>query len=310
VAHIEARKTERPAGSGQVTAARAAVIEEAGSGVVFRHRGRLFVITNYHVVDGARLEDIRLAVDDRYVKATDIRHDAESDLSVILLDETDLEPARLGDSGKVEIGEFVVVIGSPFGLSHSVSYGIISAGHRRDLELGPQGVIYQDFFQTDAAINPGNSGGPLLNLNGEVIGINTAIASNSGGSDGIGFAIPVNMALRIVTDLIDHGFVRRGYLGVSLDSNFTAEVAQSLGLRRRGGARITAVSPGSPAAAADLQTGDVVLDFGGTPVGSDSHLVTIVSLARIGDTVPMTIWRNGQSFTANIQIRQKEAAGG
>lgn len=307
VAHIEARKTQRGGSSPQASASRSSVIEEAGSGVVFRHRGRLFVITNYHVVDGAKLEDIRLTIDDNFVRATDIRHDAESDLSVMLIeDSTGVTPALLGDSSTVGIGEHVVVIGSPFGLSHSVSQGIVSARNRRDLELGPQGVIYQDFFQTDASINPGNSGGPLLNLRGEVIGINTAIASNSGGSDGIGFAIPINMVLRVVTDLIDHGYVRRGWLGVSLDSQFTREVAMSLGLRRRGGARLTAVSPGSPAAAAGLQAGDVVLDFGGTPVGSDSHLVTLVSLARIGDSVPLTCWRNGQSLTMHIAIRQKE----
>lgn len=307
VAHIEARKSSPPAGNNR-SAAHGPVIEEAGSGVLFRHRNRLFIITNYHVVDGAQLQDIRLVVDETMVRAVDIRHDPESDLSVMLLEENDLVPSQLGDSSKVEIGEPVVVIGSPFGLSHSVSSGIISASHRRDLELGPQGVIYQDFFQTDASINPGNSGGPLLNLRGEVIGINTAIASNSGGSDGIGFAIPINMALRIVTDLIDHGSVRRGHLGVSMDSNFTPEVALSLGLRKTGGTRITAVAPGSPAAEAKLLPGDVVLDFGGVRIGSDAHLKTLVSLASIGETVPMQVFRNGEFLTLQVVVRPQEPA--
>ncbi len=307
VAHIEARKSAAASASGtQVSSNRGPVIEEAGSGVVISYRGRLFVITNYHVVDGARLEDISLTVDETMVRATDIRNDAESDLSVLLLEETDLPPALLGNSDNVAIGEYVTVIGSPFGLSHSVSHGIISASNRRDLELGPQGVIYQDFFQTDASINPGNSGGPLLNMRGEVIGINTAIASNSGGSDGIGFAIPINMAMRIVTDLIDNGYVRRGYLGVSMDSHFTPDVARSLGLRKTGGTRITAVTPGSPADAAKLVAGDVILEFGGKKIGSDSHLVTVVSLARIGDTVPMKVFRNGQTITLNVVVQQKQ----
>lgn len=305
VAHIEARKTGTASGNGSSTV-RSPVIEEAGSGVLIRHRGRLFVVTNHHVVDGAGLADIRIVIDENMLRPLDIRHDVESDLSVMLLEETTLTPAVLGDSGQVGIGEFVVVIGSPFGLSRSVSYGIISAANRRDLELGPQGVIYQDFFQTDASINPGNSGGPLLNLRGEVIGINTAIASNSGGSDGIGFAIPINMAMRIVTDLIDNGSVRRGHLGVSMDSNFTPEVALSLGLRKTGGSRITAVAPGSPAAEANLQPGDVVMEFGGTRIGSDAHLKTMVSLAKIGDTVPLQVFRNGQIITLSVLIRQQD----
>jgi len=304
VAHIEARKSTSADSSGKRVSS--PVVEEAGSGVVTSYRNRLFVITNYHVVDGSRLEDIRLTIDDTMVRPTDIRHDPESDLSVILLEEAGLQPAQIGDSSSVEIGEFVVVIGSPFGLSHSVSYGIVSAANRRDLELGPQGVIYQDFFQTDASINPGNSGGPLLNLRGEVVGINTAIASNSGGSDGIGFSIPINMAMRIVTDLIDFGYVRRGYLGVTMDSHFTPEVALSMGLRKSGGTRITSVSANSPAAAAKLLPGDVVMEFNGTKIGSDSHLQTVVSLATIGSTVPMTVFRNGQMLTLSVVVRQKE----
>src|SRR5262249_36577839 len=153
----------------------------------------------------------------------------------------DVVPARLGDSNQLEIGDYVVAVGSPFGLSQSVTSGIVSAKGRRDLDLGDEGGRFQDFLQTDAAINPGNSGGPLINLKGEVIGINTAIASNSGGSEGIGFTIPVNMAMVIVRQLIDHGSVTRAFLGVNLDSKFNASIAARLGMPQPRGARITGI---------------------------------------------------------------------
>lgn len=304
VAHIEARKTKSRSGD-SASAARAAVIEEAGSGVIVLHRGRQFVITNYHVIDGAELKHIQIIIDDRVYRAADVRHDKDSDLSVLLLENNQLQPARLGDSDQVEIGDYVVAIGSPFGLSHSVSHGIISAKSRHDLELGPQGVKYQDFFQTDASINPGNSGGPLFNLKGEVIGVNTAIASNSGGSDGIGFAIPINMVMRIVTDLIDVGYVKRGFLGVSMDGSFSPQRALDLGFSRGHGALISAVTPGSPAANAGILENDLVVEFGGRKVLNDSHLVTLVSLARIGDSVPVRLLRGDQELTVEVAIREK-----
>src|SRR5205085_10072275 len=155
--------------------------------------------------------------------------------------------ARIGDSSKVEIGDFVLAVGSPFGLSHSVTYGIISAKGRRDLELGDDSVRFQDFMQTDAAINPGNSGGPLINLRGEVVGMNTAIASSSGGNEGIGFTIPINMVMIIARQLVERGTVIRAYLGVALDSKFGPATAMSVGLMRPRGTRVTRITPGSPA---------------------------------------------------------------
>ncbi len=305
VAHIEARKTKVSA-NGSSSQTRKAFVEEAGSGVIIQHRNRFFAITNFHVIDGAEVSDISVTVNGRTYRPTDVRHDRESDLSVLLLDATDLKPAHLGNSDQIDIGEMVLAIGSPFGLDHSVSQGIISAKHRRDLDLGPRGVKYQDFFQTDAAINPGNSGGPLLNMRGEVIAVNTAIASNSGGSDGIGFSIPINMAMRICTDLIDHGTVQRGFLGVSMDGAFTPQQAFARGLDFNHGALISEVTPGSPAAEAKLQVGDIILNFNERPVGNDSHLVTLVSLVRLGEQVPMEIYRDGQHIAMQVTIRGKE----
>lgn len=304
VAHIEAKKT-RTRNNDNSYSARAAMIEEAGSGVVIKYRGRNFVVTNYHVIEGAELGNIQVVIEDFAYRATDVRHDKDADVSVLLMESESLTPARLGNSDEVEIGDYVVAIGSPFGLSHSVSQGIISARSRHDLELGPQGVKYQDFFQTDASINPGNSGGPLFNLDGEVIGLNTAIASNSGGSDGIGFAIPINMVMRIVTDLIDVGYVKRGFLGVSMDGSFSPGKALEMGFNRGHGALISAVTPGSPAGLAGLRENDLVIEFNGRKVLNDSHLVTLVSLAKIGEKVPLKALRKTEEVTLTVEIREK-----
>lgn len=304
VAHIEAQKPRKTAGRSE-THAKVAMIEEAGSGVVIAYRNRYFVITNYHVIEGAESSDIRVVVDEHLYRPVDVRHDRETDLSVILLEDVPMQAAQIGNSDEVEVGEFVVAIGSPFGLEHSVSYGIISARGRHNLELGPQGVKYQDFFQTDASINPGNSGGPLFDLAGNVIGINTAIASNSGGSDGIGFSIPINMAMRVVRDLIDYGYVRRGFLGVSLSSDFNAERAMEKGMRQAFGAEISVVNPGSPAEKAQLHVGDVILKVGGKRVASDSHLVTLISLLPIGQPETLTIFREGNTFDVQVAMDQR-----
>lgn len=312
VAHIEAKKRQKAnatTSSSSSAARRPVVIEEAGSGVVIEHQSRFYVITNYHVIENSGLNDIRIEADGKIYFPSRLIHDRESDLSVIALSKSDLTPSRLGNSNTVEIGDFVVAVGSPFGLSHSVSYGIISAMNRHDLDLGPQGVNYQNFMQTDAAINPGNSGGPLINLRGEVIGINTAIASNSGGSDGIGFSIPINMAMRIVTDLIEYGTVRRGFMGVSLDSRYTYEKATSLGINVAYGALVSAITPNSPAAESNLQIGDVILEFAGTRVNNDSQLVTKVSLAQINSAVPVKIFRRGEFLTINVTVRDRSRFG-
>lgn len=306
VAHIEAKKRQSANSSGKSGSdQRVVVVEEAGAGVVIQYRGRMYVITNYHVIESSGISDIRIESDGIIYYPSRVIHDRATDLSVLEVDKRGLTPGKLGDSRKSEIGDFVVAVGSPFGLSHSVSYGIVSALHRHDLELGPQGVKYQDFIQTDAAINPGNSGGPLMNLRGEVIGINTAIASNSGGNDGIGFAIPINMVMRIVSDLIDFGEVKRGFLGVSLDARYGAQRAKQIGLDRSYGAMITSITPNSPAAVSDLRVGDVVLEYNNRRVHNDSHLVTRVSLTTIGDEVPVRIFRRGSFQTVFVKITNR-----
>lgn len=304
VAHIEAKKKRKTArvSSGST---KATFVEEAGSGVVIRHRGRLYVVTNYHVIESSAKSDIRIHIDGQLMQPTALRHDPETDLSVMFLERSDLPSARLGNSNDVEIGDFVVAIGSPFGLSHSVSYGIVSAKQRSDLELGPNGVRYQDFFQTDAAINPGNSGGPLINMRGEVVAINTAIASNSGGSDGIGFSIPIKMAMRVATDLIDYNRVRRGFLGVSLDSRYDTHKALELGVGKSYGAMVSAVTPGSPAELAGFRIGDVILEFNGQRVKNDSHLVTLVSVNEIGEKVPVVVFRQGSTISIQVSVRDR-----
>ena len=306
IAHIEAKKRPKQTVQNSSTKRRPVVIEESGSGVVIQYRGRFYVVTNFHVIEDAAAADIQIEIGGKLYFPNRLVHDRETDLSVLELTSKRLKSSRLGDSDKVEIGDFVVAIGSPFGLSHSVSYGIISASHRHDLDLGPQGVRYQDFFQTDAAINPGNSGGPLINLRGEVIGINTAIASNSGGSDGIGFSIPINMAMRVVGDLIDYGRVRRGFLGVSLDSRYDYTKASSLGLNVAYGALVTSVTPDSPAFNSQLQIGDVILEYDGKPVHNDSQLVTKVSLTNVNSSVPVKIFRAGRYHTVNVIIRDRK----
>ena len=304
VVHIEAKKNQSQVSTSNSGTPRS-VVEEAGSGIVLSYKNKSFIITNYHVVESSSPNSIKVEADGKLFYPTQVAHDPQTDLSILFTDRTDLTPARIGNSDETEIGEFVVAVGSPFGLSHSVSYGIISAKGRRDLELGPQGVRFQNFFQTDAAINPGNSGGPLINLNGEIIGINTAIASNSGGSDGIGFSIPIQMAMRIARDLIDYGEVRRGFLGVSLDSRYTPEKGRSIGLELNYGTRVSGVTPNSPAADADFQVGDVILEFGNKRIKSDSHLVTEVSLKEVGNTIPVKIFRAGKIRNKSVTIQDR-----
>jgi serine protease Do len=233
---------------------------------------------------------------------TEVRLDADTDVAVMFVDAPDLVPARLGNSDSVEIGDFALAVGSPFGLMRSVTYGIISAKGRRDLKLGDDGVRFQDFMQTDAAINPGNSGGPLINLRGEVIGINTAIASNSGGSEGIGFSIPINMFMHVARQLTEKGAFARAFLGVKLDATFGSAMAAELGLPRPIGARITTIIPDSPAAAGDLRGGDVVLEFNHVAVEDDNHLVNLVNFTEIGKKVPLVVFRDRQAVHLEVAV--------
>jgi serine protease Do len=231
--------------------------------------------------------------------------DPGTDVAIMALTTEGLVAARLGDSSKLEIGDFVLAVGSPFGLSHSVTYGIISAKGRRDLRLGDDGVQYQDFLQTDAAINPGNSGGPLLNLRGEVIGLTTAIASTSGSNEGIGFAIPVNMVMAIANQLIQRGTVVRAFLGVKLDSSFGPAEAARLGMARPEGTRVTGITKSSPAESARIQVGDVILEFDGIRVEDDMHLINLVSLTPVHKEVDVRILREGQPLRLRVRVANR-----
>lgn len=278
-------------------------VEEAGSGVVIHTKDRFYVITNYHVVRDAELSAIEISCyGGRQLRPAQLWFDTATDIAVLAVEENDLTPAKLGNSDALEIGDFVLAVGSPFGLSHSVTYGIISAKGRRQLELGDDSLRLQDFLQTDAAINPGNSGGPLINLRGEVVGINTAIASNSGGNEGIGFSIPINMVVTVVRQLIDQGKVTRAFLGVTLDKEFDLSAASKLGLSRPRGARISQVTPGSAADLAKLRVGDVILEFNHVGIEDDDHLVTIVSLTEVGKQVPVQVLREGQELTLEATV--------
>jgi serine protease Do len=297
VIHIEAHKTESKGGAKES-------YDEAGSGVVISGNGSdLWVLTNRHVIAGAKEREILLRSNDgREFYPTKVFSDASTDVAVMKIDRTDLPAARLGDSSTTEIGDFVIAIGSPFGLSHSVTFGILSAKGRRDLSLGEQKIELQDFFQTDAAINPGNSGGPLLNLRGEVIGLNTAIASSSGGSEGIGFAIPMNMVMEVAQQLIQHGKLRRGYLGVTLEPDFTPADLAAAGYALMSGALVKNVRAGSPAETARLQRGDIIVEFNGKPVDNDDHLVAQVGLTPLGTAIPMIIYRGGKRYRTEVVL--------
>lgn len=284
-------------------------VEETGSGVVLSNpvTTETFIVTNRHVVAGAENSGIAIQLyDGRVIHPIRVLQDVASDVAVMKVNETDLLPLRWGNSDEVNIGDMVLAMGSPFGLSHSMTFGIISAKGRRSLRLGaPSEVINQDFLQTDAAINPGNSGGPLIDLQGSVIGINTAIASNSGGNDGIGFSIPSNLVRRIVVDLLAEGRVRRAYLGVKLDSDFDEETARRLQLSRVRGARVVEVYQGTPASAADLQIDDVVTQFEGIPVQDENHLINLVSLAPVDQRVRLKVMRSGREISVQVLLTER-----
>jgi serine protease Do len=205
----------------------------------------------------------------------------------------------------MEIGDFVLSVGSPYGLSNSVSFGIISAKGRRDLRLGNATIPYQDFLQTDASINPGSSGGPLVNLRGEIIGVNSAIATKTGHDEGIGFAIPINLFMNVGNQLIETGKVARAFLGVKLNSRFGPAMAAELGLPRPIGAHVIGITPNSPAEAARLQVGDVILEFNHTAVEDDVHLVNLVSLTQIGKKVSLLVFRDRKPLTLTVEVNDR-----
>ena len=267
----------------------------AGSGVIVDARQGI-VITNHHVIKNAA-EIIVTLKDRRQFPAKLVGTDPATDIAVLKIDAPDLAALKLGDSDQLNVGDFVVAIGNPFGLGQTVTSGIVSALGRSGLNI--EG--YEDFIQTDASINPGNSGGALINLRGELIGINTAIIGPSGANVGIGFAVPVNMARSVMTQLVRFGEVRRGRLGIDFES-LAPDAATMLKLPTADGALISTVQPDSPAAKAGLRRGDVVLAFNGRPVKSGPDLRNRLGLTPIGENIELTVLRDGRQLSAKMQI--------
>ncbi len=270
-----------------------------GSGFIIDPSG--LVVTNNHVIDGADEITVTLS-DDTQLKAELLGRDPKTDLALLKVDtERDLPFVPWGDSTGARVGDWVVAIGNPFGLGGTVTAGIISA-RQRDIRQGP----YDSFLQTDASINRGNSGGPMFNINGEVIGVNTAIFSPTGGSVGVGFAIPSSIAARVIDQLRDFGQTRRGWLGVRIQS-VTDEIAESIGLE--GGARgalVSSVTEDGPAEESGIEAGDVILKFDGKPVETMRELPRIVAETDIGKRVPVEVWRNERMVTIGVKIGELE----
>jgi serine protease Do/serine protease DegQ len=276
----------------------------AGSGVIVDARGG-YIVTNAHVVENAKEITVTL-VDDRDLEAEVVGADKGSDVAIIKIKEGTLPTdIRLADSSAVQVGDFVVAIGNPFGLQHTVTSGIVSALGRSG--INPEG--YENFIQTDAAINPGNSGGALVNLRGELVGINTAILSQSGGNMGIGFAIPSNMVKSVMDQLIEFGEVKRGVLGITILS-LTGDYRKSLGLAEDvQGALVSQVLEGSAADKAGVLAGDVITTVNGTPVKGAGELRNLIGMARVGDKVTLGVIREGKPKTLTAVIaRQTELA--
>ena len=269
-----------------------------GSGFVVDPSG--IIVTNNHVVEGAESIEVHFH-DDTILKGELVGRDPKTDLAVIRVKpEKPLPTVAFGDSDKLRVGEWVMAIGNPFGLGGSVSLGIVSA-RNRDINAGP----YDDFIQTDAAINKGNSGGPLFNLKGQVMGINTAIFSPSGGSVGIGFSVPANTAKNVISQLIQYGETRRGWLGVKIQA-VTDEIAESLNLASTHGALVSDVTPTGPAEKAGLEAGDIIVEFNGRPVNTMRDLPKIVAETPIGDKVPVKVLRRGKEMALTAEVGRLE----
>ena len=271
-----------------------------GSGFVINPDGH--IVTNNHVVDGATEIKVKLS-DGRELAAKLVGRDPKTDLALLKVEASGLPVIPLGNSGELQVGEPVMAIGNPFGLEQTVTTGIVSATGRVIGE-GP----YDNFIQTDASINPGNSGGPLINARGQAIGINSAIFTRSGGSVGIGFAIPVDLAKTVVTQLAASGHVVRGYLGVSIQP-LTGDLARSFGISETAGALVSSVVDGSPAAKAGVKPGDVITEYNGRKVARAEDLPRAVAESPVGRDVPVTVVRDGKPVTLRATVARLDEGG-
>ncbi|PLY01422.1 MAG: peptidase [Desulfuromonas sp.] len=271
-----------------------------GSGLLIDPAG--YLLTNAHVIAGAEEIQVRLS-DQRMYVAKLVGADESTDVAVLKIEGEEPFPmARLGDSEQVQVGEWALAIGNPFGLDRTLTVGVISAKGRSDVGIEE----YEDFIQTDASINPGNSGGPLLNIRGEVIGINTAIVASG---QGIGFAIPIRLAKSIADQLMTNGEVRRGWLGVRIQA-LTAELAASFGLKRTRGALVTEVMPGMPAAQAGIQRGDIILRFDGREIHGVRDLQLRVASTLSGSVAEVEVLREGRTLSLQVKVSEREVAAG
>jgi serine protease Do/serine protease DegQ len=272
--------------------------QSAGSGVIVDAKNG-YIVTNYHVVENATEITITL-LDNRSFSAKVIGSDEGADVAVLQAKQPNLISMALGDSTRLEVGDYVVAIGNPFGLQHTVTAGIVSALGRTG--INPDG--YEDFIQTDASINPGNSGGALVNLRGELVGINSAILSRTGGNIGIGFAIPVNMVKGVMDQLIKYGQVRRGVLGVNI-YNVTPDIAKEFGLTESSGALVAGVVQGSAAERAGVKTGDIITSINGATMKDATELRNTIGMLRIGDKVEIGLLRDGKSHKVTALIAER-----
>jgi Do/DeqQ family serine protease len=274
--------------------------QSAGSGVIVDAKNG-YIITNHHVVENASEITITL-LDNRTFAAKVVGSDEGADVAVLQAKQPNLVAMALGDSTKLEVGDYVVAIGNPFGLQHTVTAGIVSALGRSG--ISPESGGYEDFIQTDASINPGNSGGALVNLRGELIGINSAILSGNGGNIGIGFAIPVNMVKGVMDQLIKYGQVKRGVLGVQL-YNVTPDIAKEFGLTETTGALVAGVAQGSAAESAGIKTGDIITSLNGTIMKSSGELRNAIGMLHVGDKVEIGLLRDGKPRKVTASIAER-----
>ncbi len=270
-----------------------------GTGFIVSPEG--YILTNNHVAGNASKITVKLR-DGREFDAKLVGADAGTDLAVIKIDAKDLPIVQFGDSRQLEVGETVIAVGNPFGLEQTVTEGIVSAKGRSQLGLSE----YEDFIQTDASINPGNSGGPLIDVTGKVVGVNTAIFSRSGGSMGIGFAIPSDLAQHVMTSLITDGAVHRGFLGVSIQ-DLTPELAKAMGIQADGGVVVSDVQGDTPAAKAGIRQGDVIVAFSDQPVRTANDLRVRVADVKPGSKTPVALLREGEPLTVHVTLTERPA---